>query len=148
MLTAVFILLGIAVIVEGSLTSLPLTLVMLLCVTIIKRDETVFIAAFIAGVLLDVFALRQVGGTSLFFLLFIFLLLLYQRKYEIYSTPFVLVASFIGSALFLFVFGYGNVLGQAVLSTIFAGVLFTFVLLLGNAHTKKQEAKNKNYGKY
>jgi cell shape-determining protein MreD len=148
MLAILLILLSLAVLLEGSITTLPLTLVCLLCLTIIKRDDKVFIAAFIAGLFLDIFALRQVGGTSIFFLLFVFLLLLYQRKYEIYSTPFVLVATFMGSALFLFTFGYGNVLGQAVLSTLIAGVLFSFIRLLGNGLVQKQETRSKNYGKH
>lgn len=148
MLAILLIVLGLAVLLEGSITTLPLTLVCLLCLTIIKRDDKVFIAAFVAGLFLDIFALRQLGGTSIFFLLFVFLLLLYQRKYEIYSTPFVLVASFIGSALFLFTFGYGNVLGQAVLSTLIGSVLFLIIRLLGSDLAQKQEAKSKNYGKY
>lgn len=148
MLILLLILLFVAVLIEGSLTTLPLTLVCLLCLTIIKRDDKVFITAFVAGLFLDIFALREVGGSSIFFLLFVFLILLYQRKYEIYSTQFVLVASFIGSALFLFIFGYGNVLGQAVLSTLIGSVLFLIIRLLGSDLAQKQEAKSKNYGKY
>ena len=88
------------------------------------RNLFLFILAFVAGMLLDVFALRQVGQTSIFLLLIVFLLLLYQRKYEINSYPFVLISSFVGSLVFLLLFGYGNVIVLAVLSSVIGVVLF------------------------
>ena len=129
MFILLLILLAIAVIIEGSITPVPLTLITLLCLTIIRRDTSVFIAAFIAGIFLDIFALRQVGGTSLFFITFVFLILLYQRKYEIYSYPFVLAGTFIGASLFLSVFRYANVLPQAGLSVAAAFFLFACIRL-------------------
>jgi cell shape-determining protein MreD len=121
--------LTVAVLLEGSLTTLPLALVTLLCLTIVKPDNYVFGAAFLAGIFLDIFALRQIGGTSIFLLTFVFLILLYQRKYEIYSYPFVMVSSCIGSALFLSIFGYANVLLQSGVSVIAAFLLFVFIRL-------------------
>lgn len=116
-----------AIIVEGTMTTLPLVLVCLLCLTILTRDTIVFLVAFVAGIFLDAFALRSIGGTSIFLLLFVFLILLYQRKYEIYSYQFVMVAAFIGSVLFLKMFGYDGILFQAGLVAIIAGILFAGV---------------------
>ncbi len=129
MFAILLVLLIIAVIVEGSIISIPLTLITLLCITIIRRDTSVFIVAFLAGIFLDIFALRQIGGTSIFFITFVFLILLYQRKYEIYSYPFVLAGSFIGATLFLSVFRYANVLPQAGISVIVAFFLFACIRL-------------------
>src|SRR5579859_116016 len=100
-----FFLLIIATFLEGTVTTLPLVLICLLCLTIFFRNLYLFIAAFFVGILLDAFALRELGETSIFFLLLIFLILLYQRKYEINSYPFVLIASFVGSLLYLLLFG-------------------------------------------
>lgn len=119
-----------AVLFQGTVTSIPLVLVTLLCLIIVRPDSYAFAAAFIAGIFLDVFALRQVGISSIFLLLFVFLILLYQRKYEIYSYPFVIAASSIGSVVFLSVFGYGNVLGHALLATFFAFALFSCIKFL------------------
>lgn len=116
-----------AVLLEGMMIHLPITLVCLLCWAIAKRDASVFLGAFFAGIVLDIFALRAIGSTSLFFLLFIFLILLYQKKYEINSYPFVFVASFLGSLGFLGVFGYGNIFFQALITSVLALLFFTLV---------------------
>ena len=131
MYISLLIVLFIAGILEGTVTTLPLVLVCLLCLTIIKRDTTVFFAAFFVGILLDVFTLHVVGGASVFFLLFVFLILLYQRKYEIYSYPFVMVASFFGSVLFLLSFSYKDVLVQSFVSAVIGIVVFAILRILG-----------------
>jgi cell shape-determining protein MreD len=124
-------LLIIAIFLEGTVTTLPLVLVCLLCLTIIRRDWVVFPAAFVAGLLLDTLLVHKVGGASIFFLLYVFLIFLYQRKYEINSYPFVFTASFFGSLLFLLVFGFSNIFSQAVISSLIAVVLFAILRIRG-----------------
>jgi cell shape-determining protein MreD len=126
-LLAVNLLLIILLILEGTLTTLPLVMLYLLCMTILKRDAGVFVVAFFAGLCLDLLAVRTLGVTSLFFILFLFLLLLYQRKYEIYSYPFIVASSFLGSAGFLFLFGYGNIFLQSVISAIVTVIAFALI---------------------
>lgn len=114
----------IAVILQGVLTPLPLVLLALLYVTIIIRhDASVLFLAFFSGLLLDTFALRSLGGTSIFLLVFTLLVLLYQRKYEINSYQFVFAASFLGSLLYLMVFGYQHIWIVSGVTS-FLGVLF------------------------
>jgi cell shape-determining protein MreD len=120
-------LLIISIFLEGTVTTLPLVLVCLLCMTILKRDWVVFPAAFFAGLILDVLVVHRLGGASIFFLLYVFLILLYQRKYEINSYPFVFTASFFGSFLFLLIFNYSNVFLQSVISSLIAVVLFALL---------------------
>lgn len=124
MFVFLLILLCIFIFVEGTLTSLPLVLVCLLCLMIMKRDESVFILAMIAGLLLDILSLRPLGSTCLFFIIFVFLLLLYQRKYEIDSYPFVGFSAFCGTLLFLAIFGEGNIVLESLMSTCIGLVLF------------------------
>lgn len=96
-------LLLLAIFFEGSVTTLPLTLLILLILTVIRRDEMVFVAAFVAGLLLDVLLLRVWGQTSLFFIIFVFVILLYERKFEIASLPFIIFSTVFGTlSYFLF----------------------------------------------
>jgi cell shape-determining protein MreD len=112
------------IITEGVLTTLPLTLLFLLCLTVMKRQEWIFPLAFTAGVLLDFFALRPVGVTSLFFISYIFLLLLYQRKYETATMPFVIIASFLGSVGYLLLIRQPSFFIQGLLSMVIAAGAF------------------------
>lgn len=117
----------IALLLEGTVTTVPLVLVFLLCLLIIKRETIVFFIAFLAGLLLDILSVRTPGISSLFFITFLFMILLYQRKYEINSYPFVFFASVLGSFGFLAVVGYGNWLWGSVLSSFFALCLYATV---------------------
>ena len=109
---------------EGAVTSLPLILIFLLCAMIIKKNLALFPIAFFAGILLDILQVRTVGSTSIYFLICLFLVLLYQKKYEINSYPFVAAAGFLGSAGFLLLFGSGNILIQSIFSVCFAVLLY------------------------
>lgn len=114
------------IIIEGTITTLPLVLIVLLCVTVYKKSSWVFLYALLSGLLLDIFTLHTVGSSSIYFLSFILLILLYQRKYEINSVPFVLTTSFIGTFFYLLLFGYNNIVLQASVSSAFA-VSFFFI---------------------
>jgi cell shape-determining protein MreD len=120
----------IVVIAEGVLTTLPLTLVFLLCLTVMKRQEWIFLLAFLAGMLLDIFTFRAVGMTSLFFVTYIFLLLIYQRKYETATMPFVVIASFFGSICYLLLIGMASFWLQSIISTLIAALAFTMYRVL------------------
>ncbi len=140
MLPALLIILFIVTLLEGTITTLPLVLIVLLCGLIINKRRTVFYAAFVSGLLLDIFLLQTPGGSALFLLLFLYLILLYQKKYEINSYPFVAVSSFVGSYLYLFIFGHSNILPLAVISCIIA-----FVLLAVGRFAKSQGQRKNSY---
>jgi len=114
-----------SVLLEGTVTTLPLVLISLLCFTLRKRSDSIFPIAFGAGLLLDLLRVRVLGLSSLFFILFLFLVLLYQRKYEINSYPFVAVSAFLGSLGFLGIFGGENSLMQSLISALLAVILFS-----------------------
>jgi hypothetical protein len=139
------ILLFLSTLSEGMVTSLPLVLVCLLCLTIVTRDSIVFLAAFVAGILLDAFALRPLGETSIFLLTFVLLILLYQRKYEIYSYQFVMVAAFIGGLLFLWIFGYAQAILDAVVGAIVAACFFALIRLFVHGQAKDEASRGKHY---
>ena len=127
------IVLTILIFLEGAVTTLPLTLIFLLCFTILKRDARVFPVAFFAGILLDLLKVRMVGATSVILIIVVFLVLLYQRKYEIDSYPFVAAAGFLGAIGFIILFGTGNIFMQGLLSSLLG------IFLYGGARSLQQK---------
>lgn len=118
-----WILLLCVLLVEGTITTVPLTLIFLLCLMVMKKAEWVFVLALFSGIVLDIFAVRPIGVMSIFFLLFIFFIWLYERKYEIATIPFVAAASFLGSFVFLHITGSANIL-ETIISSFIAIAAF------------------------
>jgi len=127
MLFVLLLFLIISIFLEGTLTSLPLVFLCLLCMTIILRDLRLFVAAFFSGIFLDAFALRPIGETSIFFLIVVLLVLLYQRKYEINTYPFMFIASFVGSLIYLLAFDYHGAFIEACASAVIAVLLLALI---------------------
>lgn len=128
MLFLLLILLAVSVLLQGTVTTLPLVFICLLCYLVINRGQGIFYAAFFAGLIIDIFLVQAVGVSSLFFLVFFYLVLLYQSKYEINSYPFVIVSSFMGAYLYLLIQGRGDLL-IALISSVIAAVLFAVLNL-------------------
>lgn len=116
-----------AVLLEATLTTLPLTLVVLLSFAVTTQSNNTLLFAFIAGFVLDILLLRIIGATSLFFTLFFLLIFLYKRKYEIATMPFIIFSSFFGSALYSKLFGLEYPMVQAFIGMLFAGIVFSIM---------------------
>ncbi len=113
---------------EISVTTLPLVFLTLLCLAILTRKEWIFVIAFIAGVVLDALSFRLLSQSSLYFIGYIFLVFLYQRKFEIATKHFVFIASFLGSLGYLLLFSYGNsIVLQSLISSAIAVSIFTLL---------------------
>ncbi len=81
---------------------LPLVWAVLLVIAIVRRDGLVFPLGFLAGIALDVLTVHPIGTSSSIFMVLLFLVFLYERKYEIYSLPFVVIATFVGGVILHF----------------------------------------------
>jgi cell shape-determining protein MreD len=114
----------ISILFEGALTTMPLAFILLLCYDVLNRSGKVFFSAFLTGLLIDLITVRPLGSTSIFFLLFFAMILLYQKKYEIRSYPFVIVSSFVGSYLYLLLLSDNNSASQALISSLLAIAIF------------------------
>ncbi|HZJ18568.1 MAG TPA: hypothetical protein VFD45_03050 [Patescibacteria group bacterium] len=112
---------------ELVLTSIPLILIMLLNLFIFSKKEWVFILAFIVGILFDILALRPIGFSSIFYISSLFLISLYERKFETTTIYFVFIMSVILSAIYLVLFSRFS-----ILESIFSGVLGALVFLFLN----------------
>jgi hypothetical protein len=142
MIFSFIILLIFSVLAEGVVTTLPLTLVCLICFTIFRRDTSVFPLAFLAGLFIDIFRVQPLGVTSLFYICYLFLILLYKKKYEIYSIPFVMLSTFSGTFVYLLLFQSGASFMLALVSAGIAVVIFAVINFATNI------AKNKNTSKF
>ena len=124
MIAIPLILLLIALFLESSATSLPLVLLVLIPLTVIYRNYTVFILAFIFGIILDIFTFKTVGISSLFFISVIFLILIYEKKFEINTSYFVILASFLSSFFFLLFLGNSNIIAGSLVSVLIGVLIF------------------------
>lgn len=115
-------------ILEGTFIGFPLTLLFLVFFALTKRSPLVFLFAFFGGLALDTFYLRHIGFTSLFFLIYIFGILLYERKFEIGSNFFIFISVLVGSFLYFSLFGYSFVLAKTIITVIIAPAASKFIL--------------------
>lgn len=123
---------------EGTITSLPLVLVVLILMSVGLKKADVFLIAFLSGLLLDVFLVRITGVTGIFFLSILLLIFLYNKKYETKSLFFVLLATALSVIFYLFIFPTPDIFLQVIISTLLAGGLFSllglFFLKKGTTH--------------
>ncbi len=129
----------IALILEGSLTSLPLVLLTLLLFRIASKSNNGFLVAFLSGIILDVFLVRPIGQTSVLFLIVLFLIGMYEKKFEVNSLPFIMIAAFITSFVYLIIFPVPASFIQIITMTFLAGF---FYIVLRLKKSKKQASVN------
>lgn len=135
MFTILIFVLLVAILLEATVVSLPLAFILLLCYSILNRSGKVFISSFVIGLILDITSIRTLGSTSIYFLLFFAFVLLYQRKYEIRSYPFVIASSFVGSYAYLLLLNDSVSVLQAVISSAFSAAIFA----IGKRLRKKED---------
>lgn len=121
----------IAGILESSITTLPLTLLILIFAGVVTRSNNIFGLAFLSGLALDLLSFRTIGLSSIYFVSFIFVIFLYQKKFEIETLYFIVIFSFLGSLGFLILIGTSNFFIQSVFSALLSSLSF-FVLGIFN----------------
>lgn len=126
------LLLVVALFLETVVTTVPLVLLLLLSMIVLKRENVVFVYAFISGLLIDALSFQTLGVSSLFYCTFLFLVILYERKFEIATTYFILAASFFGSFFYIFLFSDKDfVIFESFLSAIIGLALFKLLQRVG-----------------
>jgi len=115
-----------ALLLEVTVVRLPLVLFLLLILFVRKKNPEIFVFALFIGILLDILNLQRIGITSMFFLALLFLVHLYDRKYEINTLPFVLI-SCVGSVLGQSFISYNSVIWIHILASIFIGGAIFFL---------------------
>lgn len=125
-LSVIFLLLLAAV--EGSFISFPLVLIYLLFLTLLRKDNFVLNLAFLGGLILDIFYMRRLGATSIFFLCFLYSMLLYRNKFEISNFFFITIFTFLGTFVYFLLFSPVFIL-QKTLISVFLVTIFSKILL-------------------
>jgi len=119
----------IALVLEGTLTSLPLVLLSLLLFRVVVRGNNGFLLAFLAGIILDIFLVRQPGQTSVYFLVVLFVIGMYEKKFEVNSLPFISLATLVTASVYLVIFPAPGSFIQAISITFLAGFLYIVLRL-------------------
>jgi cell shape-determining protein MreD len=111
----------------SGITTIPFVISILTVCAVMTRKSWVFFFAFFMGLFLDLSLLRPLGYTSLALVMFVFIIWLYERKFEIRTYIFVFLVTFIGSVFYLMVFEYNNVLLQSLVAAFSAIGLFVVI---------------------
>lgn len=120
----------IALLLESFVTTLPLTVCVIIFLAATLRRNEVFALAFFSGLFLDIFSFGRIGLSSLYFLICVQLIFLYEKKFELESPHFVFFATLAGAFGYLLISGREIILGTATVAII-SGVSF-FVFSLKN----------------
>ena len=112
---------------EITLINTPIVLIFLLCLLVIRKERWVFAIGFVSGILLDILLVRQIGVTALFIITTLFLVMLYQRKFEIATYYFVTIAAFLIAFVYAVLLQIGHPLFHATASSILAILFFAML---------------------
>ena len=121
----IFVSLIFSILLESTLTTLPLTLIIILFSAVVIRKNEIFLLAFLAGLFLDFLTLETLGLSSLYFVSMVYVVFLYQKKFEIETLYFVITFSFLGVFGYLFIERASYVLLQSLAVTVL--VFFSYI---------------------
>jgi len=110
---------------EGTVISLPFSFLSLIFLATTRKHVSVFFLAIVNGLILDLITLRPLGITGIFYTVFLFLLFLYERKYETSTLPFILSAVFVGVLIYSVIFSNTHITLQIILSIIIITLVYS-----------------------
>lgn len=125
----IIIILTLLVAVTSGITTIPFFLGLLVVCTVVFRKSWVFFWALGLGLFLDLISIRVLGYTGLMLTIFVFLIRLYEKKFETQTLTFVFISTFLGSLVYLQIFGYQQILLQSLINSLFAVLFFKFLWL-------------------
>lgn len=128
--------LAISILLESTLVTLPLTLLIIIFASVVIRKNDVFILAFFSGLFLDILRLGTVGFSSTYFVIITMIVFSYQKKFEITSLHFILITALIGTLGYLLIAGTSYVIFQTLASSLLISISF-FVFKKTNKKTLK-----------
>ena len=119
-----FVLSFLLIVILSGITSIPLSIAFISAVSVIYKKPVLFLIVFLLGLLLDLIYLRFLGQTGLFFVFFVLLVWLYERKFETQTLTFVLISSFIGGLIYLKIFEGNFMFLTALVNSLLAVLIF------------------------
>lgn len=127
-----------SLILQGSVTTIPLVLVLLLNLAIATKKTSVFLIAFLCGLTLDIMLGNPLGQTSIFYLGFLATVFLYERKFDVQTFPFVFISSFFGSIVYLILFDGRFIFLQSLTSALISIGFFFLLITADRFHIRKK----------
>jgi hypothetical protein len=121
------LLLTLFVIIASGITTIPFSIGLLAVSAVLFKKSRVFFLAFGLGLFLDLIMIRLLGYTSLVLTIFVFILFLYERKFETQTVAFVFISTFLGSFSYLWLFGYQMVFWQALVNALITILAFRLI---------------------
>lgn len=122
------LLLPFALLMQGTYATMPFVIGILLLYYVFAKNLSVFPLAWISGIILDAFWVQAIGTTSLFLVIFLYFVSVYEKKFEIVTVPFIFFSTFLGSFVFLLFFDYQYALLQACINSVVAALLFKVLI--------------------
>lgn len=122
-----FALLVILVIIASGITTIPFSVGLVILSAVLFRKSWVFFLALILGLFLDLVMMRTLGYAGLVLTAFVLMVFLYERKFETQTVPFVFISIFLGSMLFLKIFGYQQIILQALANSLLGVLVFKII---------------------
>jgi hypothetical protein len=116
-------------IISSTLSTIPFLVGLLVAFSVVFRKSWIFYLALIIGIFLDLIYLRNLGFSSLALCIYVFILFLYERKFETRTAAFVFMATFLGSLIYLKIFSFQQIFLSALLNAIFAAIFFKLLWL-------------------
>ena len=115
-------------IILSGITSLPLSVAFVSSVSVIYKNPMLFFIVFLLGLFLDLLNLRYLGQTSLFLVILVLLIWLYEKKFETKTVTFVLISTFVGSILYLKIFESSIMFLTSLANSFFAFLVFKILV--------------------
>lgn len=127
----------ITVLVQSVFLSWPFFIPILLLFFILTKSSNVFLIAFVIGILQDILLLSPIGLTSAYLIIFLFVVSLYFRKFEIRSPYFIFISAFLGCALYLFITSSSFLIYKSLIMGGFSIIAWYLLILILNSKHKK-----------
>ncbi len=124
-----FILFFLAAILLSGITTIPFLIPLIVVTAVLFKKSWMFFVTLGLGLFLDLISMRVLGYTGLIFIIFVFIVRLYERKFETQTLTFVFFSTFIGSLVYLSIFHYSSLLLQSFACALLAVLLFKFLWL-------------------
>ncbi|MCX6783188.1 MAG: hypothetical protein NTZ20_04345 [Candidatus Levybacteria bacterium] len=109
---------------EAMFFQIPITLILLLLLFIFYKETWVFLLALISGIIIDIILVKTIGLTSIAYLSFLFIIILYEKKFEISSRAFIGYFCFFASIVICLILGYSNIIMTSVISSFIGMILY------------------------
>lgn len=110
---------------EATIVFVPLTVVLLATLAANSQEDKILYLALVSGLILDLLLVRPLGLASIFFVSIVFIIALYKRKIRSNNPFFVIVAVFLASLSYSFLFG------SEALTGLNEAIILTFLVAAG-----------------